>query len=165
MKMVVGVVAEMMNTQNQLMGSLGMRLEKAENRAASMYELLEKSANDRTMRELEVRKQIRREGREDMAIQVATKVLLPKLIGEHGTTDTQLEMLVGSMTEDQIEALGAQLRPDQIPVFVGMMRKLAAKKQAAEDKEKHLKHESEEILKRAEGVTVGTVLTPEEGVS
>jgi hypothetical protein len=151
MRLMVGVVGDLMNSQQTILGNLSARVEKAEARSSSLYELLEKAANDRLDRELAARDQLRKERREDMMINVAEKVLLPKLIQSVGTVDTQMEMLIAGMSEQQLEAIAATLTPEQIPAFVALMKSLDARQKKSKADEAKLEQDKKALLQASEG--------------
>lgn len=144
----------MLQASETLSATLGVlsrvseRLERSEESRGLMLDRLEEQSRLRLDAELQARTQLRREKREDMAIQVATEVLLPKVIQQIGTADTQLELLLKGMSEEQIMAIAATLRPDQVEAFVGIFKTLAAKQEGKEKREEALDGEAKAILSR-----------------
>lgn len=147
--------SEIMDKQFTLIDRLIQRNEALETRQVSMFDTIQRMSDDRLNREIEARKQLRREKREDLAISLAMRYLPGMLAEKTGGPNAALIELVSGLSDEQIEQIHKTLAPDQQKKFLPVVLKVLKERAEAEAKEKiaRAKQDAEEqkILDQAEG--------------
>lgn len=162
LRVFAGTIGEVLTGQQNMMNSLSGRLERAESGRSAAYELIERLANERMDREIAAEEAKRRARREELLINAVQQVVMPKLMSQFATTDTKMEALLNTMSDEQLEAFMENMRPEQLPMVLSVYKDIIAKKEANKAKEDTVKQTNQAMLDKAEGVgaqtTVGRVL-------
>ncbi|HNY48629.1 MAG TPA: hypothetical protein PKN64_16855, partial [Casimicrobium sp.] len=99
-----------------------------------------------------------KEKRIDMVVDTVQKLVVPKVLEKYGAAETQIEYLISTLDDEQLGALAEKLRPDQIPLFVEVARKIDAKKEAAAKAANEAESERKKLVRAAETAENGTTI-------